>query len=151
LSHAARGLNAFASTAPVTRASGMKTVVTMRAVRNKRLGQAAYLWALSLLAPRREPAPTTTDAAKPETATAPPPATSPTEASACSHCLQTSQLSTTRPKPSPPRRRPLANPRQSMSIKRARRPQPRPSLDTYQTCDVSRATPRHGAPASRTP
>ena len=49
-SHAARGLKAFAGTAPVTRVSGMKTVVTMRAVRNKRLGQAAYLWALSLLA-----------------------------------------------------------------------------------------------------
>jgi hypothetical protein len=46
----ARGLKAFAGTAPVTRASGMKTVVTMRAVRNKRLGQAAYLWALPLLA-----------------------------------------------------------------------------------------------------
>jgi transposase len=46
----ARGLKAFAGTAPVTRASGMKTVVTMRTVRNKRLGQAAYLWALPLLA-----------------------------------------------------------------------------------------------------
>jgi transposase len=46
----ARGLKAFAGTAPVTRASGTKTVVTMRAVRNKRLGQAAYLWALPLLA-----------------------------------------------------------------------------------------------------
>jgi transposase len=39
----ARGLKAFAGTAPVTRASGMKTVVTRRVVRNKRLGQAAYL------------------------------------------------------------------------------------------------------------
>ena len=46
----ARGLKAFAGTAPVTRASGMKSVVTMRVVRNKRLGQAAYLWALPLLA-----------------------------------------------------------------------------------------------------
>ena len=46
----ARGLKAFAGTAPVTRASGMKTVVTMRVVRNKRLGQAAYLWALPMLA-----------------------------------------------------------------------------------------------------
>jgi transposase len=46
----ARGLKAFAGTAPVTRASGVKTVVTMRVVRNKRLGQAAYVWALPLLA-----------------------------------------------------------------------------------------------------
>jgi transposase len=46
----ARGLKAFAGTAPVTRSSGMKTVVTMRVVRNKRLGQAAYLWALPMLA-----------------------------------------------------------------------------------------------------
>jgi transposase len=46
----ARGLKAFAGTAPVTRASGTKTLITMRAVRNKRLGQAAYLWALPLLA-----------------------------------------------------------------------------------------------------
>jgi transposase len=46
----ARGLKAFAGTAPVTRASGMKTVVTRRVIRNKRLGQAAYLWALPMLA-----------------------------------------------------------------------------------------------------
>jgi len=46
----ARGLKAFADTAPITRASGMKTVVTRRVVRNKRLGQAAYLWALPMLA-----------------------------------------------------------------------------------------------------
>ena len=46
----ARGLKAFAGTAPVTRASGMKTLVTRRVVHNKRLGQAAYLWALPMLA-----------------------------------------------------------------------------------------------------
>jgi transposase len=46
----ARGLKAFAGTAPITRASGTKTLITMRAVRNKRLGQAAYLWSLPLLA-----------------------------------------------------------------------------------------------------
>jgi len=46
----ARGLKAFAGTAPVTRASGMKTIVTRRVVRNKRLGQAAYLWALPMIA-----------------------------------------------------------------------------------------------------
>lgn len=46
----ARGLKAFAGTAPVTRSSGMKTVVIRRVVRNKRLGQAAYLWALPMIA-----------------------------------------------------------------------------------------------------
>jgi transposase len=46
----ARGLKAFAGTAPVTRASGMRTIVTRRVVRNKRLGQAAYLWALPMIA-----------------------------------------------------------------------------------------------------
>jgi transposase len=45
----ARGLKSFAGTAPVTRASGTKTAVTVRIVRNKRLGQVGYLWALSLL------------------------------------------------------------------------------------------------------
>lgn len=47
---AVRGLKAFAGTTPVTRASGTKTLITMRVVRNKRLGQAAYLWSLPLLA-----------------------------------------------------------------------------------------------------
>ncbi len=46
----ARGLKAFAGTAPITRSSGTKTLITMRVVRNKRLGQAAYLWSLPLLA-----------------------------------------------------------------------------------------------------
>ena len=45
----AKGVKAFAGTAPVTRASGTKRVVSMRVVRNKRLGQASYLWAFSLL------------------------------------------------------------------------------------------------------
>lgn len=45
----ARGLKAFAGTAPVTRASGQRTVVTMRVVRNKRLNHAAFLWALPLI------------------------------------------------------------------------------------------------------
>jgi hypothetical protein len=53
----ARGLKAFAGTAPVTRASGMKTVVTMRAVRNKRLGQAAYLLGATPAGPLAGPRP----------------------------------------------------------------------------------------------
>ena len=44
----AKALKAFAGTAPVTRASGKKTSVSMRVVRNRRLGQAGYLWALPL-------------------------------------------------------------------------------------------------------
>ena len=47
---ATRGLKASAGTAPITRASGTKSLMTMRAVRNKRLGQAAYLWSLPFLA-----------------------------------------------------------------------------------------------------
>ncbi len=46
----AKSLKAFAGTAPVTRASGKKTSVSMRVVRNRRLCQAGYLWALPLLA-----------------------------------------------------------------------------------------------------
>ncbi|MBS9376471.1 IS110 family transposase [Rhodococcus sp. B50] len=45
----ARGLKAYAGTAPVTRASGTKTTVRFRLVRNKRLNHAAYLWALPLI------------------------------------------------------------------------------------------------------
>jgi hypothetical protein len=45
----AKALKAFAGTAPVTRASGRKCSVTMRVVRNRRLCQAGYLWALPLL------------------------------------------------------------------------------------------------------
>jgi transposase len=45
----AKALKAFAGTAPVTRAFGRKCSVTMRVVRNRRLCQAGYLWALPLL------------------------------------------------------------------------------------------------------
>ena len=45
----AKAVKAFAGTAPVTRASGLKRSVTRRIVRNKRLGQAGHLWAFSLL------------------------------------------------------------------------------------------------------
>jgi transposase len=44
-----KGLKAFAGTAPVTRASGLKRSVTMRRIRNKRLCQVGYLWALPLI------------------------------------------------------------------------------------------------------
>lgn len=45
----ARALKAFAGSAPVTRASGKRHTVHRRLVRNKRLCQAGYLWAFSLL------------------------------------------------------------------------------------------------------
>jgi transposase len=45
----AKALKAFAGTAPVTRASGLKRSVSMRVVRNRRLCHAGYLWALPLL------------------------------------------------------------------------------------------------------
>lgn len=45
----ARGLKAYAGTAPVTRASGTKVHIGLRAVRNKRLNHATYLWALPLI------------------------------------------------------------------------------------------------------
>jgi hypothetical protein len=44
-----KALKAFAGTAPVTRASGLKRSVSMRVVRNRRLCHAGYLWALPLL------------------------------------------------------------------------------------------------------
>ncbi|GAC1603736.1 MAG: IS110 family transposase [Acidimicrobiales bacterium] len=43
----AKARKAFAGTAPVTRASGTKKVVLARYARNKRLGDAAQLWAFS--------------------------------------------------------------------------------------------------------
>lgn len=39
----AKVLKAFAGTAPITRASGLKRSVTMRIVRNRRLCHASYL------------------------------------------------------------------------------------------------------------
>jgi transposase len=45
----AKALKAFAGTAPVTRASGLKRSVSRRVVRNRRLCHAGYLWALPLL------------------------------------------------------------------------------------------------------
>ena len=44
-----KALKAFAGTALVTRASGLKRSVTMHVVRNRRLCHAGYLWALPLL------------------------------------------------------------------------------------------------------
>jgi transposase len=45
----AKGRKAFAGTAPVTRSSGLRTVVIARAVCNQRLVDACYLWAFAAL------------------------------------------------------------------------------------------------------
>jgi transposase len=45
----AKGLKAYAGSAPVTRASGKKTSVTRRVVKNDRLAAAGYCWAFSAL------------------------------------------------------------------------------------------------------
>jgi len=45
----AKGRKAFAGTAPVTRASGLRTVVIARAACNQRLVDACYLWAFAAL------------------------------------------------------------------------------------------------------
>lgn len=43
----ARGLKAYASASPITRASGKKSSITRRWVKNDRLNHAGYLWAFS--------------------------------------------------------------------------------------------------------
>lgn len=45
----ARGLNAYAGSSPITRASGKKSSITRRWVKNDRLNHAGYLWAFSAL------------------------------------------------------------------------------------------------------
>jgi transposase len=45
----ARGLKAFAGSAPITRASGKKTVVLHRHIKNRRLAAVGAIWALSSL------------------------------------------------------------------------------------------------------
>ncbi|MFJ1961862.1 transposase [Streptomyces massasporeus] len=43
----ARGLKAYAGASPITRASGKKSSITRRWVKNDRLNAAGYLWAFS--------------------------------------------------------------------------------------------------------
>jgi transposase len=45
----ARGLKAFAGSAPITRASGKKTVVLQRHIKNRRLAAVGSVWALASL------------------------------------------------------------------------------------------------------
>jgi transposase len=45
----ARGLKAYAGSSPITRASGKKSSITRRWVKNDRLNNAGYLWAFSAI------------------------------------------------------------------------------------------------------
>jgi len=45
----ARGLKTYAGASPITRASGKKSSITRRWVKNDRLNQAGYLWAFSAI------------------------------------------------------------------------------------------------------
>ncbi|WP_328490841.1 IS110 family RNA-guided transposase [Streptomyces zaomyceticus] len=45
----ARGLKAYAGSSPITRASGKKSSITRRRVKNQRLNHAGFLWAFSAL------------------------------------------------------------------------------------------------------
>jgi transposase len=45
----ARGLKAYAGSSPITRASGKKSAITRRWVKNDRLNHTGYLWAFASL------------------------------------------------------------------------------------------------------
>ena len=80
----AKGLKAYAGLAPITRASGKSVAVLARRVKNQRLAAVGYVWAFAALTPPTAPGPTTTAAARPETVTPQPSATSSTACSAAS-------------------------------------------------------------------
>ena len=132
----AKALKAFAGTAPVTRASGKKTSVTRRVVRNRRLVPSRVSVGAAAADPfTRRPRPLR-----------PPPRTR-------------RQLQRRRPQPGQPLLRhpvPLPADTDSPTTKpRPSRPQPRSPLDSYGTCDVcppvgGRVAPAHccaGAPS----
>ncbi|MFB7859944.1 hypothetical protein ACFC0F_32105 [Rhodococcus qingshengii] len=52
-------MKAFAGSAPITRASGKKTVITHRHIKNRRLAAAGSIWAMAALNPRPERGDTT--------------------------------------------------------------------------------------------
>lgn len=59
----ARGLKAYACSSPVTRASGKKSSISRRWVKNDRLNHAGYLWAFSAISASLGPRPITGAAA----------------------------------------------------------------------------------------
>lgn len=72
----ARGLKVYAGSSPITRASGKKSAITRRWVKNDRLNHAGYLWAFASRPPG--PTPTTGADANKATGTRPRSATSST-------------------------------------------------------------------------
>ncbi|MFD7326261.1 transposase [Streptomyces sp. NPDC059875] len=74
----ARGLKAYASSSPIPRASGKKSAITRRWVKNDRLNHAGYLWALTSLRHPPGPTPITGADANKATGTQPHSATSST-------------------------------------------------------------------------
>ena len=78
----ARGLKAYAGSAPITRASGKKTVVLHRHIKNRRLAAVGPIWAWHRCAPRPGHVATSTPAAPPETGTTKPNETCSTNSSA---------------------------------------------------------------------
>ncbi len=74
----ARGLKAYAGASPITRASGKKSSITRRRIKNDRFNHAGYLWASPRSPPHPAPKPTTGTAATMETGTPLPSATSST-------------------------------------------------------------------------
>jgi hypothetical protein len=91
----ARGLKAFAGSAPITRASGKKTVVLHRHIKNRRLAAVGPIWALSSLRASPGARRHSTPAAPPETGTTKPNDTCSTNSSASSTTACTPASSTT--------------------------------------------------------
>jgi hypothetical protein len=69
----ARALNAYAGSAPVTRASRRSHVVTHRRIKNDRLAAVGYTWAFMAMTTRQKPEPITSAARPTAIATPPPP------------------------------------------------------------------------------
>jgi transposase len=108
----ARGLKAYAGSAPVTRASGKTTAVLHRRVKNQRLASVGYVWAFAALT-ASPGARAHYDAAKPPgSGTSPHNATSSTDCWAACTTACTPARPTTKPPPSlrlqtPPKPAPL--------------------------------------------
>lgn len=102
----ARGLKAYAGAAPVTRASGKKSHIGRRIVKNDRLNHAGYLWAFSALTASPGAAPTTAPAANTDTGTPPPNAISSTACSDSSTTASNTTNGSTRTPPFPHQRSP---------------------------------------------
>ena len=109
----ARGLKAYAGSAPITRASGKKSHVGRRYIKNHRLMNTGFLWAFAPSNAPRAPTNTTDDAAQPATGMQLPNATSSTDSSASSTtAFKAGTYSTSiRPSPLPPDQNSIPEPK----------------------------------------